>query len=277
LKGTSHMHKKTSLAEMILAAQVLSLFLVSSILASSFTVPSKDCRSIGQALLKAKQGDTVWVEKGNYREHVSVGASVSLISREQFGAVINGGGGEKTITLANNSLLRGFEITGGIMGVYSAGQGNRIIKCRIHGNSQTGIMCVGNLPLIEDNVIVFNHGSGIQGWDTRSTISAISHNTIAFNSNNGVSLGGNSQLIIENCIIANNEKLGLKCTPTVKVSLKRNCFFGNTEFVETLPSENFAYDPIFAAPRKMDFTLSKDSQCNNMGSDNQNLGARFGY
>jgi len=244
---------------------------------TTIIVPSEGIKTISQAMAKAKKGDTVSVSKGVYRESFSVAPAVVLLSQEPLGASIRGSGAEKVVALSNSCTVQDFEISGGTIGVYSSAQGNTIKGCLIHGNSQTGIMCVGHLPKLEDNIIVYNEGSGLQGWDVRSTISSVSHNTIAFNGNHGISLGGNSQVAFENNIIAFNEKIGMKVAPSVKATLKRNCFFGNTEIIESFPSDNFAFDPMFVAPRKMDFALSNDSRCNNMGTDNQDIGARFNH
>ncbi len=243
--------------------------------ARSLTVPSKEAGSISEAMVKVKRGDTVLVEEGVYNEHVFITPGVALIAKSPLKSVIDGRGREKVVTMGNHGLLFGFEITGGTIGVYSDAQGNRIKQCLIHGNKQTGILAVGHLPQVEDNLIVYNHGSGIQGWDVRSTAATINHNTISYNSNNGISVGGNSDIVIENNIIAFNERISLKAEPTVKALLKRNSFFGNTEIVEVLPSDNFAFDPQFNAPKNFDFTLKKDSRCRNMGSDNKDLGARL--
>lgn len=69
--------------------------------------------------------------------------------------------------MGNGSSIKGFEIKNGTIGVFSTAAGVKISQCRIVFNQQTGIMCVGNLPTIEDNVIVYNNGSGIQGWDVK--------------------------------------------------------------------------------------------------------------
>jgi hypothetical protein len=244
-------------------------------LGATLTVGSGGFKAISQAMAKAKKGDTILVDKGDYRGDVAVNPFVTLISKTRYGAHIIAKGADKAVALTSNCTIKGFKISRGTIGVYSAGQGNTISECIVSGNTQTGIMCVGHLPKIIDNIIVYNKGSGIQGWDVRSTIYAISHNTIAFNANHGISLGGNSSLILENNIIAFNEKMGLKAEPQVKVTMKHNCFFGNTEIFESFPSENFSFDPLFVAPRKMNFALSKDSRCHNMGTDNQDIGVRF--
>jgi parallel beta-helix repeat protein len=254
-----------------------ALLAVAAARAASLSVPSDDHKTIAHAMAHAVKGDTIRVEKGTYAETFTVSPGVTIMSaaKERFGARIVGGGAEKVVSLSNSSMIEGFEISGGTIGVYSAGRGNAVVRCLIQGNSQTGLVCVGHLPRLEDNVIVYNDGSGVQGWDVRSTISAVSHNTIAYNKNHGIALGGNSNLQLDNNIIAFNEKMGLRVDPTVKVTLKRNCFYGNTEVFESFPSENVSFDPMFTAARKLDFTLSRDSRLRNMGTDNQDIGARI--
>jgi hypothetical protein len=103
-----------------------------------------------------------------------------------------------------------------------------------HYNYQLALCC-RNLPQIEDNIIIYNAGSGIRdGIPLKS--SSINHNTIAFNSNHGISVGGNSTIIIENNIILNNTLLGLKVSDeSVRVTLVNNNFFMNSKFSGTLP------------------------------------------
>ena len=93
------------------------------------------------------------------------------------------------------ATIYGFELRNATIGITSQTWENAMVRCRITGMRESGITCVGHLPKIEDNIIVFNKGSGIQGWDLQAiagTIaSSINHNTIAFNGNNGIALEGN--------------------------------------------------------------------------------------
>jgi hypothetical protein len=139
-------------------------------------------------------------------------------------------------------------------------------------------MCVGHLPKIEDNLIIYNKGSGIQGWDVQSTSASISHNTIAMNSNHGISIGGNSSVIVENNIIANNDQFGVKTSDEkVRVTMVSNNFFQNAKFTGFLPVDNYSIEPKFKNAQQLQFTLSSDSRCLGKGSDNQDLGARLVY
>jgi parallel beta-helix repeat protein len=241
------------------------------------SVPSVGIKSIGQAMISAKSGDTVLVSDGTYGELVFVKSGVTLAARNNFKAVINGGGRGTVVTLSANSTISGFEIRGGTIGVFSKDAGNTIINCRITGNWGTGIICVRHLPKIEDNIIVFNRASGIQGWDIRSTSASINHNTIAFNGNNGIALGGSSDVIIENNMITFNERQGVKlAVKSDRSKLIKNNLFGNLAVSRIVPPENFSFDPKFSAPRvKLDFKIETNQPCCMYGSDNQILGSRI--
>ncbi|MCX7726025.1 MAG: right-handed parallel beta-helix repeat-containing protein [Chitinispirillaceae bacterium] len=245
--------------------------------ASVLNVPQK-FQKITDALIAAKKGDTVIVEPGVYKEHIFVSPGVVIISRTLFKAVIDGDGRGTIVTMGNNSIISGFEIRNGTIGVYSSSNGVTITQCKIINNIQCGIMCVGNLPRIEDNIIAYNKGSGIQGWDIRTTTSSINHNTIAFNENNGISVGGNSSIVVENNIIAYNNQFGIKPTEeAVKIQLINNAFYQNAKFTDVLPGDNFYFEPMFIDPKNMNFMLEKESKCIGRASDNQNIGSRLVY
>jgi len=261
----------------IVAWALVLLYACAATAGEAISVPSIGITSINQAMLNAKSGDTVWVSDGIYKERVFVKAGVALIARNNYKAVIDGAGKTTVVTLSVHSTVKGFEIRNGTIGVFSKDPDNAILFCRIIRNFQTGIICVRHLPKIEDNIIAFNRASGIQGWNLRSTNSAINHNTIAFNRNNGVALGGVSEVILENNMIAYNERFGLKLSHgSEKTVLNKNNFFGNLTLSGKLPPENFAFDPKFNSPHvKMDFTVESKLPCCAFGSDNKILGARI--
>ncbi len=237
-----------------------------------------DAATITAALSSANKEDTVQVDPGLYKERIFVPASVVLLCKNALKAVIDGNGRGTIVTLGTSSTICGFEIRNGTIGVFSTSSNSSITQCRIVFNQQSGIMCVGNLPRIEDNIIAYNRGSGIQGWDVRSTSASINHNTIAYNSNHGISLGGTSSIIVENSIIAYNGMFGLKpSNEEVRVLMVNNSFFENEQFSNVLPSDNFAFDPMFKDPIHLDFSLNKESRCIGRSTDNQDLGARIVY
>lgn len=253
------------------------LLSVSFLSAATLTVPQNKS-TITSALIAAKKNDTVLVAPGIYKEAIFVPPDVALVSTGLFQAQINGGGKGTVVTLGNNATINGFDIRNGTIGIFTTAGGVSIRQCRIIYNQQTGITCVGNLPKIEDNILVYNKGSGIQGWDVRTTASSINHNTISYNNNHGISIGGNSSIIIENNLITNNCQFGLKPSEeSVRIQMMNNCFYQNAKFTEVLPSGNFSYNPLFIDPQKLNFQLGRDSKCIGRSSDNQNIGARITY
>jgi parallel beta-helix repeat protein len=254
-----------------------SLFCLTAQAGEALSVPTVGVKTIGQAMINARSGDTVWVSDGVYRELVFVKSGVILSARNPFKAIIDGGGKGNVVMLSANSTLSGFEIRNGTIGVFSKDAGNAIVNCRIVKNWGTGIVCVRHLPKIEDNIIVFNRFSGIQGWDIRSTDASVNHNTICFNGNNGIALGGSSEAVIENNMIAFNERLGIKLSgESERTRLSKNDLFGNLAVGRTIPADNYSFDPKFAGPRvRLDFKVAANQPCCMFGSDNQILGSRL--
>jgi len=240
------------------------------------TVPSQQAKSIAVAMTMVRPGDTVKVKNGVYREKIIVAPGIVFLSENLFGAVLDGGGKGTVVTMGGSAEMSGFEVRNGTVGIFSATTQATIRRCRVMHNFQSGVMCVGTLPKMEDNFIVFNKGSGIQGWDVRTTSGSINHNTIAYNANHGISLGGNTSITVENNIIAFNDQFGVKpAEETVRVVLINNNFYQNARISSNLPSDNISADPLFTDAKRFNFNLMKDSRSVGLGTDNQNLGSRI--
>jgi len=239
-----------------------------------------DAKTISEAMVAARMGDTVYVGPGVYKERIIMAPGVALISRGLFEAKIDGMGRGTVVTMSKNCVISGFEVTNGTIGIFSSDMGNEINSCRIVNNWMTGIITVRHLPKIQDNIIAFNRASGIQGWDVRSTAATVNHNSIAYNANHGIAIGGSSEFIIENNVIAFNERFGLKILQeSEKIQVSNNNFFRNLyQPGRPLPENNFAFDPAFIAPRSgMNFKPDPGQCCKEKGSDDENLGARLTY
>jgi Protein of unknown function (DUF1565). len=275
--------KEVTILKPFIAGKFLAVFSAAALApmvaySATIDVPGPNSPTISQAMLQAKGGDTIMVADGMYAEQVLLKADVTLKAHGLFKAIIDGKGKGCVVTLGGNATIDGFELRNATIGITSRTSENAIVRCRITGMIESGIICVGHSPKIEDNVIVFNKGSGIQGWDLQAMASSINHNTIAFNRNNGIALEGKSAVAVENNIIAFNERSGLKLSKaseaSATVQVTKNVFFENTAMSYIKLEDNFAFDPKFAGPRKMDFLLRPDSPCKNKGSDGNDLGAR---
>ncbi|MFP4162387.1 MAG: right-handed parallel beta-helix repeat-containing protein [Chitinispirillaceae bacterium] len=256
------------------------LFLFTTSDAAVINVPSNEASTISEAMVKVRMGDTVYAAPGVYKERVVMAPGVALISKSLFEAVIDGMGKGTVVEMSKNSTISGFEIRNGTIGIFSSSSGNEISQCRIVRNWQTGIITVRHLPKIQDNIIAFNRASGIQGWDVRSTSASINHNSIVYNGNHGVALGGSSEIIIENNVIAFNERFGLKILKEEeKIQVANNNFYKNLfSPTKPVPSGNFSFDPAFIAPRtNLNFMSDPAKCCKAKGSDDEDLGARLTY
>ena len=261
----------------IFLTSIAFLTLCCSVNSAVLNVPQK-YSTINAAMMSAQKGDTISVETGTYTEYVFVSPDITLISQSLFKAVIDGGGRGTVVTLGTNSAISGFDIRNCTIGIFSTANGVTISQCRIVFNAQTGIMCVGNLPRIEDNIIAYNKGSGLQGWDVHTTAASINHNTIAHNGNHGIAVGGNSSIVLENNIIAYNSQFGIKPSEEmVRVQLINNNFYENAKFTNVLPSDNYSFNPMFLNAQQLNFMLDKSSRCIGRASDSQNIGARIVY
>lgn len=245
----------------------------------SIVVPAERIRTIGQAMAKAGPGDTVWVEPGVYSEHVVLNPGVALKSRQLHKAIIDGKARGNVVTLAKRATISGFVIRNGTVGVISKNANTAITNCKIINNRLTGIINVRNLAKIEDNIIVFNGASGIQTYNVSVSTGTINHNTIAYNANHGIALGRNSPVVIQNNIIAFNERFGISAESGQKgVRIIGNDVFGNIIGSPPPPAENVVIDPVFSSPRfNSDFTVTSDMLKNFKGQDNETPGVRLIY
>ena len=246
---------------------------------ATITIPSSGIATITAAMVKAKAGDTVIVENGVYRKHIFIKAGVALKARNLHRAVLDGRGRGTVVTMGSNSSINGFVVRNGTIGVFTKNTGITVCRCLIKNNQQTGIITVRHLPKIEDNIIAYNLASGIQGWDVRSTKSSVNHNTIAYNGNHGIAVGGTSNIIVENNVVAFNERFALKLSSGSEDSkIVKNNFYKNLKQVQKIPSGNYSFDPAFISPRTaLNFQSDPRSCCQIKASDNKNLGTRVNY
>lgn len=263
----------------VLTLTICFFIVQQSVSAASLQVPSMGISTISEAMMRSRVGDTVWVENGTYHENILIAPGVTCIARSTFQSVLNGRGRGTVVTMGKNTSIIGFEIKNGTIGVFSNGAGNQILSCRIINNWQTGIIVVRHLPKIEDNVIAFNRASGIQGWDVRSSNATVNHNTIAYNGNHGVAIGGSSEFILENNVISFNERFGIKIlSEEERIQISNNNFYGNLRSPRPIPDGNFSFNPAFTSPRSsLNFKSDPSQCCSAKGTDNEDLGTRITY
>ncbi|MBN1983441.1 MAG: right-handed parallel beta-helix repeat-containing protein [Chitinivibrionales bacterium] len=262
---------------MLLASIVLPLCTMAGAI---LNVPSTGISTISLALIKARPGDTVLVDDGTYNERIFLKAGVILKARNMHRATIDGKGRGTVVQMGPNTSIIGFVVRNGTIGIFTKSSGISILQCMVTKNWMTGVMSVRHLPQIEDNVISFNRASGFQGWDVRTSVSSMNHNTIAYNGNHGVACGGKSNLIVENNVIAFNERFAFKINSETERNSKivANNIYKNLPSLWKTPEGNYSFDPAFMSPRVgSDFKPDPKYCCQIKSADNENLGARLYY
>ncbi|MCL2844038.1 MAG: right-handed parallel beta-helix repeat-containing protein [Chitinivibrionia bacterium] len=260
-------------------ALVLTLFLAFGLYADLVStspyiiaVPAS-ARQLQAALARSQRGDTLILENGRYRGNFRIPPGVTIKARENGKAQITGNGRGNVITLSNGSSAIGLSVSGGRIGIFSDGIDNAIIANRIHNNS-TGIMAVAHFVRIEDNLIFRNSSSGIQLWDV-NTDEEIFNNTIVFNDNHGLSIGGTSAVGFVNNIVAFNGRFVVQINPESKIFQAFNVFLSYIQVNMALPENNFSFDPEFINPEANDFRARRTSRIFNNGRNGANIGSRI--
>ena len=81
-------------------------------------------------------GHTVSVDAGNYAEHLVVGKSLAIIGGGRERTIIDGGGSGYVVhVVANNVLIKGFEVKHGLFGIFVDHSNN----CVLSDNSVTNV------------------------------------------------------------------------------------------------------------------------------------------
>ncbi len=238
--------------------------------AKTINFPSFEVKTLTRAFIQAKAGDTVLVNAGKYAGDFYIESGVNLIAADPHEAILDGGGRDIVLRMGRGTTVSGFTIQNGTIGVFTKSSNVTIHNCRITGNYQAGIICVRHVPSIKNNIIAFNRASGIQGWDMRTSGEGIVHNTIAFNKNNGIALGGKCNVEVTNNIVVHNEGYGIKMDEDTRfgVRVKKNNFYGNLWRTEPMPEGNYSFNPEFTSPRlKGDFTVRSTVKCEECPQD----------
>jgi hypothetical protein len=245
--------------------------------AAFLLVPSPGYGTIAKAAAAATAGDTIIVSNGLYREEVELNPGVVLKAQNRFGARISGRGRGIALRLSNANTVIGMQLEHATVGVLSQGADNQLRWCRIVHNQLAGMVCVGQLPHIEDTIIAFNRGCGIQGQDARTTNGRINHCTIVYNATHAIALSGKGSISVQNSIIAFNDRGDIHAYPQLcSATLERCNLYRNAISLTPLGSGCISVDPGFVAPRALDFALTPTSPCRRADEvDNSDYGARL--
>ncbi len=187
-----------------------------------------DYPTIGAAIGNASLGDTIFVKKGIYYEHLRINKSLSLIGEDKEATIIDGGKVDACVIITQNLVnMSGFMIRNS--GEWRAGIELRSVKgCNISGNIVTA--CCYGISLyrsfynvIAANKIHLNSYSGIrfEGYGYEPNFNSVYRNEIV---SNGIGIDffqGWNNTIYGNNITNNRVSINLDDS-------SNNAFIGNT-------------------------------------------------
>ncbi len=246
--------------------------------ARTLRVPA-DFRSIQGAMSKAEAGDTVWVAKGVYREHVVMADNIVFVGEDVDHTILRGNRRKPVIKASNNSVIRNFRIERGGSGILSEHTDCLIERNFITENEKSGIQCLVSLPDIRNNVIAGNKWSGVYcELVTQSIRSSIEHNVIAENGYSGIVLSNRSAILAQNNIFYKNQRFGIFVAESSRRSrIIHNVFFENRRSYNpaaVIDETNIAKDPEFPPVAWTSYShfVNYDSPLRGLGKDGAPIG-----
>ena len=215
--------------------------------------------TISSALDSARDGDTVFVMPGQYREVVKVLnlRHMTLLGADPATTVIDAGDQYAAIELRTDS--------------------NRISGLTVRGADSHGIWVRDGQQFIDHCLVIGNGDRGIYLSSFAGRAYAnITHCTVADNGEVGIHAArDDSNTVITDCVVAFNKRGVVTDQPEGKLVVRRNCLFGNgVDLDRVAPGDsNFLQDPRFVDRENGDFRLKEGSPCIGAGGSGTNIGA----
>jgi len=181
-------------------------------------VVPRDYPTIQQAINHAKDGDTIRVWRGTYKENIVVNKMLNIMGNGSSVTIIDGGGSGNVVEITADGVeISGFTIKGsgiGGSGIYVSSHYNTIQRNMITMNGYGLKLDASSGNQIKNNDVIENNIQGL--WLYRSHANTISGNTIAEN--------GNSLLLNSSFVSSKNVGIGVM----INFSSIGNSFEGNT-------------------------------------------------
>jgi hypothetical protein len=220
---------------------------------------SAEFLTISAALDSARDGDTVFVMPGEYREVVKVAKlrNMALLGADPAVTVIDADNEYAAVELRTDS--------------------NRVSGFTLRGADSHGIWVRDGKQFIDHCLIVDNGDRGIYLSSFAGRAFAdITHCTVVYNGEVGIHAARDeSSTVITDCIIAFNQRGVVTDQPEGDIVVRRNCLFGNgVDFDRVVPGDsNIFENPRFVDAVDGDFRLRRRSPCIGTGLGRTNIGA----
>jgi len=242
------------------------------------TVPN-DYPTIQRALGEADEGDTVYVRSGVYKENITLASDVILIGQDKKTTVIDGRRKGPVVTGADGAVIAGFTIRNGTTGILCKNTRPIIRDNIVMDNKGTGVHALVVLPDITNNVIYRNLWTGIFLESVRGTRTSISNNVIMENGYSGIFGANNTEVLVRNNIIYGNKQYGVFLGPEArKTRIAGNNIYKNRQSLsqnadnQSVREKNISVDPQFANLVLLNFNVKSASPCKGKGEDGADIG-----
>jgi len=215
--------------------------------------------TISSALDSARDGDTIFVMPGEYREAVKVlkVRRITLLGADATTTIVDATDLYAAIELRTDS--------------------NRVSGLTLRNADSHGIWVRDRQQFIDHCVVVNNGDRGVYLSSFAGYAFAhITHCTVVENGEVGIHAArDDSNTVITDCIVAFNPRGVVTDQPEGKLVMQRNCLFSNgVDLDRVAPSESsIIQDPRFVDLKNGDFRLAKGSPCIGSGEGNTNVGA----
>jgi hypothetical protein len=242
------------------------------------TVPD-DYATIEDAVMHAKDRDTIYIRNGKYKTTCIVDKMISFIGEKRNNTILCGKYGKPCFQLDHQgSFISNISFTNSHIGVLCLNSWDVIDNCLFYTNDY-GICSSISLPEIHNSVFDGNKKAAIFLQNARSTRRSI-HNNIFSNNNTAVYCTYRTNVIIQNNIYYKNKaiftikkdeysKLGVNFTYNVLYNL-HSVIFPN----EIHSENNFTVEPFFISPGPpvFDYSLKNINSFIGLGFEKSNIG-----
>jgi hypothetical protein len=215
--------------------------------------------TITSALDSARDGDTVFVMPGEYREAVKIPKlrHITLLGADPATTIVDATDLYAAVELRTDS--------------------NRVSGLTLRNADSHGIWVRDGQQFIDHCVVVNNGDRGVYLSSFAGYAFAhITHCTVVENGEVGIHAArDDSNTVITDCIIAFNPRGVVTDQPEGRLITRRNCLFGNGVNLDRVApgDSNILQDPRFTDRQNGDFRLMKGSPCIGSGESKTNVGA----
>jgi outer membrane protein OmpA-like peptidoglycan-associated protein len=242
------------------------------------TVP-QDYPTIQAALGNADEGDTVYVRSGVYYENVTLVDDVVLMGQDSKATIIDGRRKGPVVIGADGAVITGFTVRNGTTGILCKNTRPIIKDNIVVDNKGTGIHALVALPDIVNNVIYRNLWTGIFLESVRGTRTSIDHNVIMENGYSGIFGAGRTEVLVRNNILMGNKQYGIFLGPESRKTriVNNNIYKNRISFNENADNQstrqqNISADPQFVNAAFLNFNVKTASPCKGKGEDESDIG-----